>query len=109
MNLETSYSLDTEYVMTPEELKTIYLFGVNLSLNGGQTLSDEAITFYIKAAMDEIETHFNLKLIRQVIEETRDFNLQDYPTIWLFEIKLSYCKGLFFSWKIWRGRTDKVS
>lgn len=78
MNLETSFILDNELVMSPEELLKTYLFGVKIQSSTGEELSTDVYKFYIKAAQEEIETYFNLKLIPQVIRETRDYNYDDY-------------------------------
>lgn len=78
MVLETSFSVDNSIIITPEELMKNYLFGVSIKSSTGEELSTDVYKFYIKAAQQEVENRLNLKLLPQVIKETRDYDIDDY-------------------------------
>jgi len=65
-------------IMSPTELVENYLFGIPLCSNDGRQISMSAISQHILSAQEQIEDLFSLKLTKQVIEENRDYNRQEF-------------------------------
>jgi len=67
-------------VMTAAELRSTYLFGVDLSDNDGNQMPDATLEFYILAAQNWLEQEVGgLLLTKQTIEtEKHDYRLGDY-------------------------------
>ena len=80
MNLESSFSLNGDLVMSVSQLRDIYMWGVSVKNADGTELPDSIYEFYIRSAQKELEDILNIKLVPQVIEETRDYNYGDYCT-----------------------------
>src|SRR3990167_786182 len=72
-------------VMSVEELKTNYLFGVDLSDDNGNEFQDSMFQFYIKSAVSWLEKRLDVPMRPLVIEDERhDFFRQDYRKwVWL--------------------------
>lgn len=64
----------------PSEVADLYFFGIPIVDPAGNTMSDAAITFQIKQAVEEMEGYLNCKLTKQVIEETQSYQLNDYKS-----------------------------
>ena len=71
--------------MSVEELKTNYLFGVDLSDDNGNEFPDSMFQFYIKSAVSWLEKRLDVPMRPLVIEDERhDFFRQDYRKwVWL--------------------------
>lgn len=68
-----------DLVITPDQLKKIFLFGVDLTDDDGTPYPDELFEFYIKSAQQWFETQIGgLKLCEQDFVERHDYRLQDY-------------------------------
>lgn len=80
MNLDTSFGINSDLIMTVSQLRKIYMWGVKCQNADGTELPDDIYEFYIRSAQRELEDTLNIKLIPQIIEETRDFHLSDYKT-----------------------------
>lgn len=106
MKLESSFNINADLVITPAQLRKIYMWGVSVKDGNGIELPDETYEFFIKAAQQEIEDKLNLKLRRQIIKETRDWVLDDYRT-WGF-VRLSYpvCRAFELVGKF--GETEQI-
>lgn len=66
-------------ILSVEELKNIYLFGIDLTNDRGEPYPDILFEFYIKAAVQFVETKLDLNLIRrEIINEVQDFHRPDY-------------------------------
>jgi len=78
--LKSSYSSTPYLVIGVEELIKKYLHGVTaFDANGVNLLSNTAvIESFIAAAQLEVENRLGIKLIPQEIEETKDFNRDDF-------------------------------
>ena len=50
MNLESSFSLNGDLVMTVSQLRNIYMWGVKVQNASGTELPDDIYEFYIKTA-----------------------------------------------------------
>jgi hypothetical protein len=76
-------------VISIEELKDIYLFGVDLTNDQGVPYSNAMFTWYIKAAVDWLEKRLDIPILPRIYDEERhDFFKVDYDKyIWL---KLSH-------------------
>ena len=83
-----------------EELKTFYLFGVDLTNDRGEPYPDSLYAHYIKSAVDWLETKLMIQITPLDIEEERhdyyrgDYNkyiwieLNSFPVIEIEEVKL---------------------
>lgn len=72
-------------VISIEELKEIYLFGVDLTRDDGTPYPNSMLAHYIKAAVDWLEKELQLPIIpRRYVEECHDYYKEDYNKyIWL--------------------------
>jgi len=71
--------LQEDLVMTADELKKIFLFGVDLTDDDGNPYPKELLEFYIKAAQQWLEVEIGgLKLCETTIPEQHDYRLTDY-------------------------------
>lgn len=72
-------------ILTIDELKTYYLFGVDLTDDNGRPYPDSLFAHYIKAAVDWLEDDLLIQIKRQVYEEEmHDFYKGDYNKyIWI--------------------------
>ena len=60
---------------TPEKLKNTFLFGIPLLSNlNGQTMSDEAIAYFIQGSISEIEHMLDLYITPIEVTEKMDYN-----------------------------------
>lgn len=87
-------------VISIEELKDVYLFGVDLTNDQGVPYSNAMFTWYIKAAVDWIEKRLDLPILPRTYPDERhdyykyDYNkyiwlkLSHYPVIGISEVKL---------------------
>lgn len=78
LSLTSKYKKNTGIVISPEEVMTIYFYGVSIQSQDGTSISDQTIRFYINAAQEEIEKYFDIKLFHQLYEESKDYNRDDY-------------------------------
>ncbi len=65
-------------VLSPSELRELYFFGIDIRDKNGGTITDQTYTTYIRAAQEEIEKRCNIRIAKQFITETRDFDLNDF-------------------------------
>ncbi len=72
------YRVNTGIVLSPRELFSLYLYGINVSSNDGMDFSDENLRFYIEAAQREIENYFNLRIKKQLISGNTSYYRDDY-------------------------------
>ncbi len=79
---------DCERVITADELRKSYFFGIRIIDQQGNEMEDDTINFYIDGAQEELEQELNLKFIRDRIVDKRDFRIDDYRN-WGF-IKMNY-------------------
>lgn len=86
-------------IMSIEELKEVYLFGVDLTDDNGTPMPDSLFQFYIVNAVNWLEQQLDLVLIPQLFEERLDYFREDYnkyvwmkltnlPVIGIEEVKL---------------------
>lgn len=78
LNLKISYNVNSDIIISPSELIENYLFAIPLCSNDGRRISTNALQQHILSAQTAVENLFNIKLKKQVIEENRDFERQDF-------------------------------
>lgn len=88
LKLKIQYNKNEGLIMSPSELRENYLFGVPMSSQDGRTISHQTLKEHISNAQKKIENLFSIKLSKQVVEESRDFNRQDFKA-W------GYIKSMF--------------
>ena len=73
------YRKNEGVLFSPQEIFALYLYGINIQAGDGTSFSSESMRFYIQAAQQEVESFFNLKLVRQFIEQEKvTFYRADY-------------------------------
>lgn len=66
-------------IITVEEVKTFYLYGLDKTNDAGEELPDSAYEHYIKAAVSWLEAKLDIALTRQtIVGERHDFYRNDY-------------------------------
>lgn len=72
------YSKDL--VITPDELKKIFLFGVDLTNDEGEPYPEEMFEFYIRSAQQWLESQLGGLVLceREITDETHDYYSTDY-------------------------------
>lgn len=88
IRLTIAYNKNEGLLISPSELRENYLFGIPVCTSDGRKLSAQTIKQHISAAQKRIETLFSIKLNRQVICESKDFNRQEW-LVWNF-VKSTY-------------------
>lgn len=92
ITLISSYSKNSDLVMSASELRNNYLYGITINspfVNKiNLNFSDSDIEFHIRAAQKEIENYLALKLKRQIYNESLAFD-NDHWKFWGF-IKTNY-------------------
>lgn len=78
LTLKIQYNKNTGAVISPTELRERYLFGIPVCSGDGRRMSSSSIEQHIQSAQTLVENLFNVKLTKQVIEENRDFNRQEF-------------------------------
>ena len=107
MNLETSFKINTSLLITPQQLRDRYLWGVSVKDNSGNELPDSVYEFAIQSAQQELEDYLNLKLTRQVIEETRDYVYDDYKSWGYVRVSYPVCRAFWLKGMF--GETEQIS
>lgn len=66
-------------MFNPSEIFALYLYGITIQGGDGTAFSNESMRFYIQSAQQEVESFFNLKLLKQFIsQEKLTFYRADY-------------------------------
>lgn len=65
-------------IVTVSQLKQRYLFGIDITDDNGQPLSDEVFTFYLLTAVEWFEHQLDIKLVPTTFIETQDYYSNDY-------------------------------
>ena len=87
LTLNIKYSLEERQVISANDIRKNFLWGVDLQ-RFGNYMDDEVLNFHIKAAIKQFESFLQLKFTRQVIKESKDFSANDWKT-WGY-IKTTY-------------------
>lgn len=67
-----------ESVISPDELKSRYFFGIPIIDSQGNPMPDSTIIDFINFATLELEGYLNLKLSKEIIKEVLNFTAQDW-------------------------------
>jgi len=88
LSLKILYNKNVDVIISPNELLEVYLFGIPTCSNEGRKIASSSILQHIKNAQVQVENLFNIKLCKQVVEENRDFNRQEFMS-WGY-IRMTY-------------------
>jgi hypothetical protein len=78
ISLKIKYNKNIDAVLSPSELREMYLFGIPMCSNDGRKMSSASMLQFILNAQQLVEDMLSIKLNKQVIEENRDFNRQEF-------------------------------
>lgn len=72
-------------VLTVDQLKSRYLFGLDLTDDTGTPIPDESFQFYIEAAVNGLERELDISILpKSITNEKHDYYREDYDKyIWL--------------------------
>lgn len=74
-------------ILTVDELKTNYLFGLDLTDDQGNPYPDSLYVHFIKAAVSWLEDKLDIPIVPTVIEEEKhDFYAEDWPKFMFLEL-----------------------
>lgn len=76
--LLSKYKINSDLLLSAEELKSIYLFGVPVKDRNGVSISNDTLNFYIKSSQEQLEQYLDLKFKKQIYTETLTFTAEDY-------------------------------
>lgn len=81
--------VDTFYenILSVDELKRIYLFGVNLTDDAGNPFPDEMLVHFIKDAISDVQIELDIKLQPQKFDENYDFYIRDYENYGFVQLR----------------------
>ena len=72
------YKKNTETILSPTELRELYLYGINIKSKDGSEIPEYVWEQKIRSAQQEIEKFLAIKLTRQLITETLTYYRDDY-------------------------------
>lgn len=78
LTLQIRTSIRPFQVVSAQTIRMQHLFGLPLNSKDGQEIPDSTFDFYIQAAYAMLENALGLKFAKQLVEETRDFNLDNW-------------------------------
>lgn len=78
ITLEIKYGKNEGLILSPEEIRERYMWGVSAKDQNGEEIPDSIIEEYIRSAQEELTNLLNLKLQKQVIVEKLDFHRNDW-------------------------------
>jgi hypothetical protein len=76
-----------EPLITPEQLKTRYLFGIDLTDKNGNTLPDEVLQHQINSAISYVEHKLDIIIMPTEIVDRHDYRLTDYQNFNFIQLK----------------------
>ena len=88
ITFKTSFKKNQDLVFSAQEIKDIYLYGIDTLDVKLKKMSDESIEFYIAAAQQEVENYLSVKLKKQNYKEDLHFYGDDWKH-WGF-VKTTY-------------------
>lgn len=80
LTLNVSVQTDPSLVISPAELVDLYFFGISLSTQDGRVLSDRVLLQKIKYAQKQVENTLQIKLTRQIVEESSNFVREEFKS-----------------------------
>ncbi len=78
LTLNITCSKNEGIILSPYELITNFLDGIPLCYADGRHLNFGSIKRFIISSQKSIEKHFSIKFKKQIVEETKDFNRQEW-------------------------------
>jgi hypothetical protein len=78
LTLTTSYRKNNNLLFSADELLSVYFYGTDIESQDGTDLANSTIEFYLKAAQEEVERYFGVKLFPELLVENVDYNRDDY-------------------------------
>lgn len=78
LRLKISYNKNNGLLISPSELREIYLFGIPVCTTDGRKLSSNSLMQAIRSAQSKFERVFSIKLQKEVIRESKDFIREDF-------------------------------
>lgn len=78
ISLKIRYNKNIDAILSPTELREMYLFGIPMCSNDGRKMSSASMLQFILNAQQLVEDMLSIKLNKQVIEENRDFIRQEF-------------------------------
>jgi hypothetical protein len=91
------YRKNEGLVISPEEMTSLYFYGINTKSKDGSEMSDSTKRAYIIAAQQEIEKYLEIRFNKKFIEHTQSYYKDDY---WggfpILPVKLPVYKALSF-------------
>lgn len=78
VSFRVKYNKNNSLVFSADELKNLYFLGIPITDANGNPMSDTDIEFHIRTAQEEIENFLSVKFARQVYEEERDWDYDQW-------------------------------
>lgn len=78
LTLKIKYRKNTGLALSVAEIWSLYLFGIKIEGGEGTSFSDENMRFYIESAQRDVENWFNLRFMKQLVDQTLSYYRSDY-------------------------------
>ena len=72
------YKKNSGLVLSVAEIWQTYLYGITIDGGQGASFTDESMRSYIESAQREVENWFNLKFVKQLIDQSLTYYQKDY-------------------------------
>jgi hypothetical protein len=72
------YKKNEGLVISPEELTSLYFYGISTKSRDGSDISNDTMKMYILSAQQEIEKFLEIRFNKKLIEETQNYYKDDY-------------------------------
>lgn len=73
LTLDFKYKFNDESILSGDELRALYMYGITIQDRSGKSISPEVTNHFVLAAQKEIEKYLGIKLRLQMVEESLDF------------------------------------
>ena len=107
LNYSLPYSINSNLVLSAQELDSIYLFGIDFRDDNGNRYPDSAKEYHILNAQEALEDYLSIKIFPQIISEEFDFNMRDFAN-WGY-LRTSFPVNEAISLKGFIGNTRQVT
>lgn len=78
VSFRIKYNKNTGLVFSADELKNLYFLGIPVTDSNGNPMSDTDIEFHIRTAQTQMENILSVKFVRQVYQEQRDWDRDEW-------------------------------
>lgn len=78
LTLSIVYKKNSGAIFSAEEIKNLYLYGIDIKSTSGTKFSDTAIEYYVREAQKTVENWFSLKIVKQLITESSSYYFDSY-------------------------------